>query len=71
MEAYCPAGSGKSYFKERFYLYLDRDLCKLFFFLPENEVLPFAAMWMDFEGIMLSDISQTRTNIIWFHLHVE
>ena len=31
MEAYCPAGSGNSYFKERFYLYLDRDLCKLFF----------------------------------------
>ena len=24
-----------------------------------NEMLPFAAMWMDLEGIMFSEISQT------------
>ena len=32
-----------------------------------NEILPFAAMWMELEGIMLSEISQRKTNIIWLH----
>ena len=26
----------------------------------KNEILPFAAKWMDLEGIMLSEISQTE-----------
>ena len=28
----------------------------------KNEILPFAVAWMDLEGIMLSEISQTKTN---------
>ena len=27
-----------------------------------NIILPFAIMWMDLEGIMLSEISQTKKN---------
>ena len=27
--------------------------------------------FMDLEGIMLSEISQTKTNTIWFHIYVE
>ena len=30
----------------------------------QNEILPFATMWMELEGIMLSEISQRKTNII-------
>ena len=28
--------------------------------IKKNEILPFAATWMDLEGIMLSEISQTK-----------
>ena len=28
----------------------------------KNEILPFATMWMDQESIMLSEVSQTKTN---------
>ena len=27
-----------------------------------NEIVPFATTWMDLEGIMLSEVSQTKTN---------
>ena len=30
----------------------------------KNETQPFAAMWMDLENIMLSEISQRKTNIV-------
>jgi len=34
--------------------------------IKNNEVLPFATTWMDSEGIMLSEIHQTKTNTIWY-----
>lgn len=39
--------------------------------IKNNEILPFGMTWMDPGGILLSDISQTETNTIWFHLRVE
>ena len=33
--------------------------------------MPFAATWMDTEIIILSKVSQTKTNIICYHLYVE
>ena len=32
--------------------------------------MPFAAIWMDLESIMLSELSQRKTNIV-YHLHVK
>ena len=32
--------------------------------IKKNEILPFATTWMKLEGIMLSEISQRKTNII-------
>ena len=31
--------------------------------IKKNEILPFATTWMEPEGIMLSEISQSKTNI--------
>ena len=39
--------------------------------IKNNEIMPFAATWMDPEIIILSEVSQTKTNIIWYHLCVE
>ena len=33
--------------------------------------MPFAVTWTDLEIIILSEVSQTKTNIIWYHLYVE
>ena len=35
------------------------------------KVLPFATKWLDLESIMLSEISQTKTNTNLYHLYVE
>ena len=38
---------------------LERRIC-LFF---QNEIMPFAATWMDLEMIIVSQVNQTKTNI--------
>ena len=37
----------------------------------KNEILSFAATWVDLEITLLSEVSQTKTNIILYHLYVE
>ena len=34
--------------------------------IKENEIFPFAAKWMDVEGIMRSKISHTKTNSVCY-----
>ena len=38
--------------------------------IKKNEIMPFAATWMDLEITKLHQISQKKTNII-YHLYVE
>ena len=39
--------------------------------IKKNEVMPFSETWMDLEIIILSEVSQRKTNIIWYHLYAE
>ena len=32
---------------------------------------PWRLTWMDLEGVMLSELSQRKTNTVWFHSYVE
>ena len=38
--------------------------------IKKNEIIPFATVWMDLEIIILSEISQRKTNTI-YHLYVD
>ena len=39
--------------------------------IKNNEIMPFVATGMDLEIIGLSEVSQRKTNNIWYHLYVE
>ena len=39
--------------------------------IKKNEILPTEVMWVDLENVMLSEINQTETNTMEYHLHVE
>ena len=39
--------------------------------IKKNEILPFITTWMDLEGIMLSEISQTEKDKYCMLSHVE
>ena len=39
--------------------------------IKKNEIMPFAVTKMDLEIVILSELSQIKTNIMRYHLHVE
>ena len=57
-EPKCP--SMDEWIKKMWYIYT----MEYYLAIKKNEILPFAIMWMELEGIMLSEISQRKTNII-------
>lgn len=39
--------------------------------MKKKEILLSVTTWMYLEGIKLSEINQTKTNIVWSHLYVD
>ena len=37
----------------------------------KNEIMPCATTWMGLEIVILSELRQRRTNVIWYYLYVE
>ena len=52
-------------FKKMWYIFSTDDYSAI----KKNEILPFAATWMDLEDITVHEVGQTKTNI--YHLYVE
>ena len=57
-EPRCP--SMDEWIKKMWYIYT----MEYYLTIKKNEILPFATMWMELEDIMLSEISQRKTNIM-------
>ena len=38
--------------------------------IKKNDIMPFAATWMDLETIILSEVRKWRTNIMWYYWYV-
>ena len=39
--------------------------------IKNNKILPFAAMWMDLENVVISEMSQRKANTVGYHFYVE
>ena len=57
-ESKCP--SMDEWIKKMWYIYT----MEYYLAIKKNEILPFATSWMELEGIMLSEISERKKNII-------
>ena len=55
----CPSTEG--WIKKMWYIYIYNGI--LLSHKKKNEIMPFAAPWMDLEMIILSEVSQRKTNM--------
>ena len=53
--------------KKKWYIYT----MKYYSAIKKNEITSFEATQVDLEMIILSEVSQTKINIIWYHSQVE
>ena len=53
--------------KKKWYIYT----VEYYSTIKSNEIIPFAATWMDVDSVILSEVSQRRRNIGWHPLYME
>ena len=61
----CP--STGEWIKKMWYIYT----MEYYSAIKKNEIMPFAATWMQLELITLSEVRKRKTNTIQYHLYVE
>ena len=61
----CP--SIEEWIKQKWYIYT----MEYYSAIKMNEIMPSATTWIDLQIVILSEISQRKTNTIWHHLYVE
>ena len=52
-------------------LLTDEWVMKNYSTIKKNEKLPFSAIWIELDILMLSEKRKKKTNFIWYQLHVE
>ena len=64
----CKCSSTAEWIKKMWYIYT----MEYYFAINKNEIMPFAATWMQLEIIILTEVSQKgKTNTMRYHLYVE
>ena len=61
----CPLA--EEWIKKMWYLYT----MEYYSAINKNEIMPFAAIWIQLKIVILSEVSQRKTNTLCYHLHVE
>ena len=61
----CP--STEEWIKKMWYMYT----MEYYSAIKKNEIMPFAATWMQLEIIILSEVRKRKTNILWYRLYEE
>ena len=59
--------STEEWIKKMWYIYT----MEYYSAIKKNEIMSFPATWMDLEIVILSEVSQRKTNIIWYCFYVE
>ena len=47
------------------------DTMEYYLAIKKNEIMALAATWLDLEIVTISEVSQKKTNTIWYCLFVE
>ena len=70
----CQAPLPMKFFRQNYWSIFDEEVFLLqeyYSALKNKKTLLFATIWTDLEGILLSEISQRKTNAVSSHLHAE